>query len=164
MQAGERGFKSHQVHQLSGCSSVCAERPVWARKAESSNLSSPTKYRQVAQRRLQAAVTRSHGNTLVRVQPCRPNGFLAPMVEQRPVKAMVAGSSPAEAANLLQYPNYGRGNGFRIRTVQVRVLFGAPTYLVRLKQRTRSYGLRNVGWIPTRDTMVFSSNGRIPDF
>ena len=58
----------------------------------------------------------------------------------------------------------GRGDGFRIHKVQVRVLCGAPTYLVRLKQRTRSYGLRNVGWIPTRDTMIFSSNGRIPDF
>ena len=65
---------------------------------------------------------------------------------------------------MLQYPNPGRGNGLRHHQVQVRVLSGAPTYLVRLKQRTRSYGLRNVGWIPTRDTMIFSSNGRIPDF
>ncbi len=71
---------------------------------------------------------------------------------------------------ILHHPPYaplsqsGRGDGFRFREVQVRILCGAPVYLVRLKQRTRSYGLRNVGWIPTRDTMIFSSNGRIPDF
>ena len=165
MQAGERGFNSHQVHQiLTERSSVWLERPAWDRKVGSSNLSTPTTYRQVAQRRLQAAVTRSHGNALVRVQPCRPYGFLAPMVEQRPVKAMVAGSSPAEAATFAPLSQSGRGDGFRIHKVQVRVLCGAPAYLVRLKQRTRSYGLRNVGWIPTRDTMIFSSNGRIPDF
>ena len=38
------------------------------------------------------------------------------------------------------------------------VLSGAPAYLVRLKHRTRSYGLRNAGWIPARDTMILSSN------
>ena len=35
----------------------------------------------------------------VRVPNAAPYGFLAPMAEQRPVKAMAAGSSPAEAAN-----------------------------------------------------------------
>ena len=43
-----QGFEPCLAHQLSGGSSVCAERPVWARKAESSNLSSPTNNRQVA--------------------------------------------------------------------------------------------------------------------
>ncbi len=80
------------------------------------------------------------------------------MAEQLPVKERVAGSSPAEAANYAPLSQCGRGSGFRIHPVQVRVLCGAPIYLVRLMQRTRSYGLRNVGWIPTRDTMIFSSN------
>ena len=53
---------------------------------------------------------------------------------------------------------FGRGNGLRHHLVQVRVLSGAPIYLVRLTQRTRSYGLRNAGWIPARDTMILSSN------
>ena len=69
------------------------------------------------------------------------------------------GSNPTPSANLLQYPNPGRGNGLRHHQVQVRVLSGAPLYLVRLKQRTRSYGLRNAGWNPARDTnMILSSN------
>ena len=65
-------------------------------------------------------------------------------------------------SNLLQYPSPGRGIGTRIRSVQVRLLSGAPFYPVRPKQRTRSYGLRDVGWIPARDTMIFSSNWQDP--
>ena len=66
---------------------------------------------------------------------------------------------------ILHHPPYaplsqsGRGDGFRFREVQVRILCGAPLYLVRLKQRTRSYGLRDMGWIPTQDTnVILSSN------
>ena len=44
-------------------SSVWLERLIWDQNVGSSNLSTPTSYRQVAQRRLQAAVTRLHGNT-----------------------------------------------------------------------------------------------------
>ena len=36
------------------------------------------------------------------------------------------GSNPTPSANLLQYPNPGRGNGLRHHQVQVRVLSGAP--------------------------------------
>ena len=86
------------------------------------------------------------------------------MVEQRPVKAMVAGSSPAEAANLLQYPNMAEEMDPESIKYRFESCVEHQFYPVRPKQRTRSYGLRNVGWIPTRDTMIFSSNGRIPDF
>ena len=38
--------------------------------------------------------------------------------------------------------------------LQVRALYRAPIYLVRLKQRTRSCGLRDAGALFTRDTQV----------
>ena len=80
------------------------------------------------------------------------------MVEQLPVKEMVAGSSPAEAANYAPLSQSGRGDGFRIHEVQVRVLCGAPIYPISSTNRMLAYEAKDGSLILPWDTMIFSSN------
>ena len=66
--------------------------------------------------------------------------------------------------HMLQYPNMAEEMDPESIKYRFESCVEHQFYPVRPKQRTRSYGLRDVGWIPARDTMIFSSNGRIPDF
>ena len=59
---------------------------------------------------------------------------------------------------MLQYPNTGRGGGMRVRSVQVRILFGAPIYPFSSTKRTLAYEAKDRSLILLRDTtMVLSS-------
>ena len=87
---------------------------------------------------------------------------LTQLGECLPCTQEAAGSSPARYTNTDGYRNGYNGAVLKTEVAKalwVRVLPGAPSYLVRLMQRTRSYGLRNAGWNPARDTiMILSSN------
>ena len=60
--------------------------------------------------------------------------------------------------HMLQYPNLAEEMDPESIKYRFESCVEHQFYPVRPKQRTRSYGLRDVGWIPARDTMILSSN------
>ena len=60
--------------------------------------------------------------------------------------------------HMLQYPNMAEEMDPESIKYRFESCVEHQFYPVRPKQRTRSYGLRDVGWIPARDTMILSSN------
>ena len=60
--------------------------------------------------------------------------------------------------HMLQYPNLVEEMDPESIKYRFESCVEHQFHPVRPKQRTRSYGLRDVGWIPARDTMILSSN------